>query len=62
VRASNQVTRLTTQGTTAATRRKRESISIGHLLCPPKMTQPVTRFDYLGRNGMGEIRMLGFPP
>src|SRR6185369_10809613 len=53
-RASNQVVRLTTQGITAATRRNRESISMGHLLCP-KMIQPVICFDYLGRNGMGEI-------
>jgi hypothetical protein len=29
---------------------------------PPRMIQPMTRFDYLGRNGMGEIRMVGFPP
>jgi len=28
----------------------------------PKMTRRVTRFDYLGRNGTGEIRMVGFPP
>jgi hypothetical protein len=28
----------------------------------PRMIPPATRFDYLGRNGMGEIRMVGFSP
>src|ERR1700675_1802737 len=27
-----------------------------------KMTRPVPQFDYLGRNGMREVRVVDFPP
>jgi hypothetical protein len=34
---------------------------MGHLLIA-KMTHPDSQFDYLGRNGMAEIRVVGFLP
>jgi hypothetical protein len=58
-RATIQVASLVASGARAVKARTRDSISMV-ISCLTKMILRLRQFDYLPRNGRGEIRVIGF--
>jgi hypothetical protein len=65
-RAVRRMARLSSQGIAVAAEGDlvcRDVVFIGRSpVLAREMTRPDTQFDYLARNGMADIRVIGFPP